>query len=199
MTVEIDEKGGITDKSIENQKEKPLILSKRKTKEKPPKGGKKKGELSFSPSPQKESRMIPPTVEQVAEYCKNRGNSVNAEKFVDFYQSKGWIVGKVKMKDWQASVRTWEKSENYNRPVKTVQKQIIPFPELAKHIIQKEMDWVRKWKSANLRDVEGAMDKVGKYMNDFVNEQKKKGVEGMTIEEFKDKFPLWNRGILEER
>ena len=53
----------------------------------------------------------PPTVEQVRAYCENRGNQVDPESFVDFYQSKGWLVGKTKMKDWQAAVRTWEKRE----------------------------------------------------------------------------------------
>jgi ribosomal protein S25 len=50
----------------------------------------------------------PPTLEQVKEYCKERNNSVNPEKWYDFYSSKGWMVGKNKMKDWKAAVRTWE-------------------------------------------------------------------------------------------
>lgn len=55
--------------------------------------------------------QIPPTLEMVKEYCLARGNSVDAEKFYDFYESKSWFVGKNKMKDWQASVRTWERSD----------------------------------------------------------------------------------------
>lgn len=54
-------------------------------------------------------KFKPPTVEEVKAYCKERGNRVNAETFVDFYESKGWMVGKSKMKSWKASVRTWEK------------------------------------------------------------------------------------------
>ena len=53
----------------------------------------------------------PPTVEEVREYCSERGNNVNPEVFVDFYESKGWLIGKSKMKDWKAAVRTWERSE----------------------------------------------------------------------------------------
>lgn len=53
--------------------------------------------------------FIPPTVDEVKAYCLERGNSVDAEQFVDFYTSKGWKVGKDKMKDWKACVRTWEK------------------------------------------------------------------------------------------
>ncbi len=60
---------------------------------------------------EKNKKFIPPTVEQVFTYCRERGNSVNAEKFVDFYQSKGWLVGKSKMKDWRAAVRNWEREE----------------------------------------------------------------------------------------
>lgn len=60
-------------------------------------------------------RFTPPTVEEVRSYCQERGNSVDPETFVNFYESKGWFVGKSKMKDWKACVRTWErnrKSEN---------------------------------------------------------------------------------------
>lgn len=42
------------------------------------------------------------------EYCLSRGGIVNADEFMDFYSSKGWIIGKNRMKDWQAAVRTWE-------------------------------------------------------------------------------------------
>ena len=54
-------------------------------------------------------RFAPPTLEEVKAYCQERHNKVDAEKFVDFYESKGWMVGKNKMKDWQAAVRTWER------------------------------------------------------------------------------------------
>lgn len=53
-------------------------------------------------------RFKKPTLEEVREYCKERNNKVDAEKFIDFYESKGWMVGKNKMKDWKACVRTWE-------------------------------------------------------------------------------------------
>lgn len=53
-------------------------------------------------------RFTPPTLEEVKEYCNERGNSVNPETFINFYESKGWYVGKNKMKDWKACVRTWE-------------------------------------------------------------------------------------------
>jgi DNA-binding MarR family transcriptional regulator len=51
-----------------------------------------------------------PTFEEVEAYTLTRPTPINPEKFIDFYQSKGWMVGKNKMKDWQAAVRNWEKS-----------------------------------------------------------------------------------------
>ena len=57
-------------------------------------------------------RFVPPSVDDVRAYCQERGNSVDPEAFVDFYASKGWLVGKAKMKDWRAAVRTWEKSRH---------------------------------------------------------------------------------------
>ena len=52
--------------------------------------------------------FIPPTISEVKEYCEKRKNGINPEQFVNFYQSKGWMIGKNKMKDWKAAVRTWE-------------------------------------------------------------------------------------------
>ncbi len=53
-------------------------------------------------------RFVPPTVEEVADYCRERQNGIDPEAFVDFYMGKGWLVGKSPMKDWRAAVRTWE-------------------------------------------------------------------------------------------
>lgn len=56
-----------------------------------------------------QKRFAPPTVAEVAEYCRERQNTVDPQTFVDFYSSKGWMVGKSPMKDWKACVRTWER------------------------------------------------------------------------------------------
>ena len=56
-------------------------------------------------------RFAPPTVDEVRAYCRERGNCVNPQRFVDYYSSNGWMVGKNKMKDWKAAVRTWEQKE----------------------------------------------------------------------------------------
>ena len=58
--------------------------------------------------PPRATRFIPPTVEEVTAYCQERKNCVDAQRFVDFYASKGWKVGKENMRDWKAAVRTWE-------------------------------------------------------------------------------------------
>lgn len=55
-------------------------------------------------------RFIKPTLEEIRAYCKERSNTVNPERFMDYYESNGWRVGKNPMKDWKAAIRTWEKS-----------------------------------------------------------------------------------------
>jgi hypothetical protein len=52
--------------------------------------------------------FIKPTIEEIQEYCSERKNGINANAFYDFYESKDWMVGKNKMKDWKACIRTWE-------------------------------------------------------------------------------------------
>jgi hypothetical protein len=59
-------------------------------------------------------KIIPPKLEDVRAYCAERGNQIDPEQFVDYNDSKGWIVGKTKMQDWQAAIRTWEKNGNNN-------------------------------------------------------------------------------------
>lgn len=56
----------------------------------------------------KKKAFAPPTVDEVRAYCQERGNNIEPQRFVDFYESKGWMVGKNKMKDWKAAVRNWE-------------------------------------------------------------------------------------------
>ena len=52
-----------------------------------------------------------PTLDEVKNYCILRKNNIEAEAFIDFYESKGWQIGKEKMKSWKACVRTWESRE----------------------------------------------------------------------------------------
>jgi hypothetical protein len=64
-----------------------------------------------SPPPTRSKRFVPPTVEEVAQYCFERMSKVDPQRFVDYYTSNGWMVGKNKMKDWKAAVRTWDQKE----------------------------------------------------------------------------------------
>lgn len=59
----------------------------------------------------KRGNFVPPSPEEVAAYCTERKNGIDPESFIAFYQSKGWMIGKNKMKDWKAAVRTWEQRE----------------------------------------------------------------------------------------
>ena len=70
------------------------------------------GEIS---KPVKLKRFNKPTIEQIKDYCKERNNTIDGETFFDFYESKGWLVGKTKMKDWKAAVRNWERSNNVGK------------------------------------------------------------------------------------
>ena len=70
----------------------------------------------------KEKRFAPPTPEDVREYCREKGLSVDADRFVDFYESKNWYVGKNKMKDWKAAVRNWARSQRQESTAKGTEK-----------------------------------------------------------------------------
>ena len=81
--------------------------------------------------PAKRTSFQKPTLEEVIEYCKERGNKVIPEKWYNHYESNGWMVGKNKMKDWKAAVRTWEHNRfdsgsAYSRPS--------PLPEKEKQL-----------------------------------------------------------------
>ena len=52
--------------------------------------------------------FVKPSISQIKDYCKERNNGIDAERFFDYYESKGWLVGKSPMKDWKAAVRNWE-------------------------------------------------------------------------------------------
>lgn len=67
-------------------------------------------EESFQKKVARKTRFSKPTVEEIHEYCFERNNGIDAQRFFDHYESNGWMVGKTKMKDWKAAVRTWEKN-----------------------------------------------------------------------------------------
>tara|TARA_R100001480_G_scaffold117432_1_gene116959 strand:- start:2583 stop:3254 length:672 start_codon:yes stop_codon:yes gene_type:complete len=80
----------------------------------------------------KVKRFVKPTVVDIAEYCIERNNSVDAEKFYDYYSSNGWKVGKNPMKDWKASVRTWEKNTSQENEKVSQPKKVLTAWEQAR-------------------------------------------------------------------
>ena len=62
---------------------------------------------------EKKKRFVIPSVEEVQEYCTERGNNIDAQHFVDYYSARGWMLGKNHIKDWKACVRTWERNDSF--------------------------------------------------------------------------------------
>ena len=60
-------------------------------------------------------RFKKPTLDEVKNYCIFRNNNIDAEGFISFYESKDWMIGKNKMKNWKQAIVTWEKRE-YKKP-----------------------------------------------------------------------------------
>ena len=87
-------------------------------------------ELDVKRDIERKPKFIPPTLDQVSDYCLERNNDVDPQRFIDFYASKGWMVGKTKMVDWKACVRTWEKKSN-GKPINNTGSGN-PFTELRK-------------------------------------------------------------------
>ena len=59
-----------------------------------------------------QTRFVKPTIDEVRAYCLERGNGVDAEKWYNHYSANGWKVGRSKMVDWKAAIRTWERGDN---------------------------------------------------------------------------------------
>ena len=76
-------------------------------------------------------RFAPPTLEEVAAYVRERGSNVDPQGFIDFYASKGWMIGKTPMKDWKAACRNAEKWERWSRPTAS-ERSSNPFLDMLK-------------------------------------------------------------------
>jgi hypothetical protein len=59
----------------------------------------------------KDKKFKKPTIEEIKQYCLERGNSIDSEHFYNHYETIGWMIGKNKMKDWKAAIRTWERNQ----------------------------------------------------------------------------------------
>jgi len=69
------------------------------------------------------TRFLKPTVHEIQDYCQERNNTVDAEQFFDFYESKNWMIGKVKMKDFRAAIRNWERMNKTKNEPKLIGRQ----------------------------------------------------------------------------
>lgn len=72
----------------------------------------KNDEESIEKVATKRTTFVAPSLQEVSDYISEKGYTVDARQFVDFYESKGWMVGSNKMKDWRAAVRTWTRRQN---------------------------------------------------------------------------------------
>ena len=86
----------------------------------------------------KAKRFTPPTLEEVIAYCNERNNNIDANHFIDYYTSNGWLVGKNKMKDWKAAIRTWERNgysqsrqSKPNKPINQTAQELDDFYNMA--------------------------------------------------------------------
>ena len=86
-------------------KEKPKAIEKEKAK------ARENGDRADKPR-----RYAKPTVEEIRAFCAERGNGIDPQRFFDYYEARGWLIGGQPMKDWQAAVRTWESREPVKPP-----------------------------------------------------------------------------------
>lgn len=92
------------------ENEKPPFQNSKTNKNKELEEEKKKKDIGAD-KPPTPSKFLRPSIEEVKVYCDERHNGIDAEAFIDFYEARGWMVGRNKMKDWRAAVRTWERRE----------------------------------------------------------------------------------------
>ena len=86
-------------------------------------------------------KFIKPTLEEIKSYCYERKNNINPEQFFDFYESNGWQVGKTKMKDWQAAVRTWER--NTKGKIENESNNLYPSVERTNRVIAEQKEYAK--------------------------------------------------------
>lgn len=110
----------------------------------------------------KRGKFKPPTIDEIAEHCKSRGNSLDAEKFFAFYESKGWMVGKNKMKSWKAAVITWEKRGNDDKRQTSKKAEVGHRLDQLDDQVRRELQQDIKTGEATILPAEGGLpEKVG--------------------------------------
>ena len=80
-----------------------------------------------------------PTIKEIADYCAERKNKIDPAYFFDYYEAKGWKVGKHKMTDWKACIRNWERKDPAEAPKE--EKEYIMVCEICGHSFDFNNDW----------------------------------------------------------
>jgi hypothetical protein len=126
----------------------------------------KKGENNKSFSP-KNKRFVKPTIKQIDEYIKEKDMHFDAERFFDYYESKGWMVGKSPMKDWKAACRTWESQRKHEFKEEQTEESGIVYPDG-----MDEQKWTNTtyWLCSNCRKIAGKISPM-----EFVDYKKRCG------------------------
>lgn len=122
------QKGGRPKKQTDIPETERFLEEPKKAKEKEKKNKKEKEkekDTYMADKPPTRSKFSPPSVDEVNGYCQEKCLSIDAQRFVDYYESNGWMVGRNKMKDWRAAVRNWGRKGNTNSG-KTELEQVWP-------------------------------------------------------------------------
>lgn len=98
---------------------------------------------NINPKPKSVRHFVPPTLEEVSDYCRQRGNAINPQRWLSHYESNGWMVGRSRMRDWRASVRYWETA---GEPHGTNQQHSQAGPK--PHITAQHQRWVANTRAA---------------------------------------------------
>lgn len=88
--------------------------------------------------PKQPKRFVVPTVEEVKEYCLSRNNNIDAEYFVNYYDVRDWTIGKNKIKDWKACVRTWELNAKKRNATITMQ---VDGTDIGEYVVKNDNKW----------------------------------------------------------
>jgi len=105
----------------------------------------------------KRGAFAPPTLKEVQEYVSSQGYSISPQRFIDFYQAKGWMIGKNKMKDWRAAVRGWDTrgGDQYRQRI-TIGANTTPIPETT--IEERIEHWQGKLDQAKAASIDKGLD-----------------------------------------
>lgn len=88
-------------------------------------------EIIEADKPPKREQFSPPSIQNVAEYCREKGYQIDPESFVAYYDSVGWMIGKKKMKSWKGAVVTWANRERSSetQPIVNTGYVLAPFED----------------------------------------------------------------------